>query len=81
LSPRTYLRHFVRATGTTPGKWSIAQRVQAALTMLESGDSPAEEIAVAARFAAPVTLRHHFGKLLHTSPSAYRRTFRERRAG
>ncbi|TCO43952.1 AraC family transcriptional activator FtrA [Kribbella antiqua] len=79
LSPRTYLRHFVKATGTTPGKWLIAQRVQAALTMLETGDAPVEEIALAAGFATPVTFRHHFAKQLHTSPSAYRRTFRARR--
>jgi AraC family transcriptional activator FtrA len=78
LSPRTYLRHFVKATGTTPGKWLIAQRIQAALTMLETGDAPVEEIALAAGFATPVTLRHHFSKQLHTSPSAYRRTFRAR---
>jgi AraC family transcriptional regulator, transcriptional activator FtrA len=78
LSPRTYLRHFVKATGTTPGKWLITQRVQAALTMLETGDAPVEEIAVAAGFATPVTLRHHFAKQFRTSPSAYRRTFRER---
>ncbi|MFC5264572.1 hypothetical protein ACFPJ1_20870 [Kribbella qitaiheensis] len=71
---RTYLRHFVRATGTTPGKWLIAQRVQAALTVLETGDAPVEEIPIAAGLATPVTL-------LHPSPSAYRRTFRERRAG
>ncbi|MFD6107895.1 DJ-1/PfpI family protein, partial [Nocardia salmonicida] len=30
LSPRTYLRHFVRETGATPSKWLIAQRIQAA---------------------------------------------------
>jgi AraC family transcriptional regulator, transcriptional activator FtrA len=78
LSSRTYLRHFVKATGTTPGKWLIAQRVQAALTMLETGDAPVEEIAQAAGFATPVTLRHHFAKQLQTSPSAYRQTFRAR---
>ncbi|TDD13646.1 helix-turn-helix domain-containing protein [Kribbella turkmenica] len=78
LSPRTYLRHFARATGTTPGKWLIAQRIQAALAMLETGDSPVEEIALAAGFATPVTFRHHFAKQLLTSPSAYRRTFRAR---
>lgn len=70
---RTYLRHFVRATGTTPGKWLIAQRMQAALTILETGDAPVEENPVATGFATPVTLRH-------PSPSAYRRTFLERRA-
>ncbi|TWD81816.1 AraC family transcriptional activator FtrA [Kribbella amoyensis] len=81
LSPRTYLRHFVRATGATPAKWLIAQRIQAALAMLETGDAPVEEIALAAGFATPVTFRHHFGKALRTSPSAYRRTFRARLAG
>ncbi|WBQ04259.1 helix-turn-helix domain-containing protein [Kribbella sp. CA-293567] len=80
LSPRTYLRHFVRATGTTPAKWLIAQRLQAALTMLETGDAPVEEIALAAGFATPVTFRHHFAKQLRTSPSQYRRTFRARQA-
>ena len=27
---------------------------------------------------SPETLRHHFSRLLHTSPSAYRRTFTAR---
>jgi AraC family transcriptional activator FtrA len=79
LSPRTYLRHFVRATGTTPGKWLIAQRLQVAVAMLETGDAPVEEIALAAGFSTSVTLRHHFSKQLQTSPSAYRRTFRASR--
>ncbi|GAB3823476.1 GlxA family transcriptional regulator [Kribbella italica] len=81
LSPRTYLRHFTRETGTTPARWLIAQRIQAALAMLETGDAPVEEIALAAGFATPVTFRHHFAKAVKTSPSAYRRTFRERRPG
>jgi len=79
LSPRTYLRHFTRETGTTPAKWLIAQRIQAALAMLETGDAPVEEIALAAGFATPVTFRHHFAKSVRTSPSAYRRAFRARR--
>lgn len=80
LSPRTYLRHFVRETGSTPSKWLIAQRIQAALAMLETGDAPIEEIAIAAGFATPVTFRHHFTKAVRTSPSAYRRTFRTRKS-
>ncbi|WP_410871760.1 GlxA family transcriptional regulator [Nocardia sp. A7] len=80
LSPRTYLRHFVRETGSTPSKWLIAQRIQAALAMLETGDAPIEEIATAAGFATPVTFRHHFAKAVRTSPSAYRRTFQTRKS-
>ncbi|MDO3647690.1 helix-turn-helix domain-containing protein [Nocardia mangyaensis] len=78
LSPRTYLRHFVRSTGTTPSKWLIAQRIRAALEMLETGDAPIEEVATAAGFATPVTFRHHFAKSLRISPSAYRNAFRAR---
>ncbi|MFD4458137.1 helix-turn-helix domain-containing protein [Nocardia sp. NPDC058480] len=80
LSPRTYLRHFVRETGATPSKWLIAQRIQAALAMLETGDAPIEEIATAAGFATPVTFRHHFTRAVRTSPSSYRRTFRTRKS-
>ncbi|MFD3747177.1 GlxA family transcriptional regulator [Nocardia sp. NPDC058633] len=80
LSPRTYLRHFVRETGATPSKWLIAQRIQAALVMLETGDAPIEEIAIAAGFATPVTFRHHFTRAVRTSPSSYRRAFRTRKS-
>ncbi|MGW6623222.1 GlxA family transcriptional regulator [Nocardia sp. NPDC055002] len=80
LSPRTYLRHFVRETGATPSKWLIAQRIQAALAMLETGDAPIEEIATAAGFATPVTFRHHFTRAVRTSPSSYRRAFRTRKS-
>ncbi|MFC9660734.1 GlxA family transcriptional regulator [Nocardia sp. NPDC127606] len=80
LSPRTYLRHFVRETGVTPSKWLIAQRIQAALVMLETGDAPIEEIATAAGFATPVTFRHHFTRAVRTSPSSYRRTFQTRKS-
>ncbi|WP_194825442.1 GlxA family transcriptional regulator [Nocardia sp. XZ_19_231] len=76
LSPRTYLRHFIRETGTTPTKWLIAQRIQAALEMLESSNAPVEEVATAAGFATVVTFRHHFAKSMRTAPSAYRNTFR-----
>ncbi|MFD3596101.1 GlxA family transcriptional regulator [Nocardia sp. NPDC058640] len=80
LSPRTYLRHFTRETGSTPSKWLTAQRIQAALAMLETTDAPIEEIATAAGFATPVTFRHHFAKAVRTSPSAYRRTFQTRKS-
>jgi hypothetical protein len=38
--------------------------------------APVEEIAAAVGFGTPVTYRHHFGRLMRTSPSAYRRAFR-----
>jgi AraC family transcriptional activator FtrA len=76
MSPRSYLRHFARATGTSPIRWLIGQRVQASLALLETGTASVEEIAAAVGFETPVTYRHHFSRLLRTSPSAYRRAFR-----
>ncbi|NED99091.1 helix-turn-helix domain-containing protein [Phytoactinopolyspora halotolerans] len=76
MSPRTYLRHFTRATGTSPIRWLIAQRVQASLPLLEHGDTPVEQIAARVGFDSAVTYRHHFARAMRTSPSAYRRAFR-----
>ncbi|MEV1147592.1 helix-turn-helix domain-containing protein [Micromonospora sp. NPDC049799] len=78
MSPRTYLRHFARATGTSPIRWLVDQRVRASLALLEETDAPVEEVAAAVGFDSPVTYRHHFGRAMRTSPSAYRRAFRAR---
>ncbi|WP_238012377.1 helix-turn-helix domain-containing protein [Dactylosporangium sp. AC04546] len=78
MSPRTYLRHFARATGTSPIRWLIRQRVQASLALLETSDEPVERIAAAVGFETPVTFRHHFTGVMRTSPSAYRNAFRAR---
>nr|WP_018684202.1 helix-turn-helix domain-containing protein [Actinokineospora enzanensis] len=78
LSARTYLRRFKQASGTSPIRWLITQRVQASLPLLETGEQSIEEIAAAVGFDSPVTYRHHFTRALHTSPSAYRRAFRAR---
>ncbi|WP_212761183.1 helix-turn-helix domain-containing protein [Nocardia uniformis] len=76
MSTRTYLRHFNRCAGTSPIRWLIGQRIQASLALLETTDMPVERIAATVGFDTPVTFRHHFHAAMHTSPSAYRRTFR-----
>jgi AraC family transcriptional activator FtrA len=78
MSPRTYLRHFTRATGTSPIRWLLRQRVQASLALLETTDAPIEQIATTVGFDTPVTFRHHFTNTMRTSPSAYRQAFRAR---
>ncbi|GAA1818806.1 transcriptional regulator FtrA [Luedemannella flava] len=78
MSTRSYLRHFARRTGTSPVRWLIAQRVQASLPLLESTATPVEEVASAVGFETAVTFRHHFARAMRTSPSAYRRAFRDR---
>lgn len=76
MSTRTYLRHFARRTGSSPIRWLIAQRVHASLSLLEKTGLPVEEIAATVGFDRVVTYRHHFGRTMRTSPSAYRRAFR-----
>lgn len=76
MSTRSYLRHFARATGTSPLRWLIAQRIAAARPLLETTDSPVEEVGASVGFADAATFRHHFARAVGTSPSAYRRTFR-----
>jgi AraC family transcriptional regulator, transcriptional activator FtrA len=77
MSTRTYLRHFGRATGSSPIRWLIEQRVQASLPLLETSAVPIEEIAHAVGFETPVTYRHHFARAMRTSPSAYRKAFQK----
>ncbi|SCG68956.1 transcriptional regulator FtrA [Micromonospora coxensis] len=75
MSSRTYLRQFARATGTSPIRWLIDQRVRASLALLESTALPVAEVARSVGFDSVVTYRHHFTRAMRTSPSAYRRAF------
>lgn len=75
LSRRSYLRQFARATGTTPIKWLIEQRIQASLALLESSDLGVEQIAARVGFESPVTFRHHFVRQMRTTPREYRGCF------
>jgi AraC family transcriptional activator FtrA len=75
MSTRSYLRHFARCSGTTPIRWLTGQRVQASLALLATGGAPVEEVAARVGFESPATFRYHFGRAMHTSPSAYRRAF------
>lgn len=75
MSVRTFTRRFQRATGTTPGRWLIDQRVRASLALLESSDEPVETVAGRVGFATAATYRHHFTAIMRTTPTAYRRAF------
>ncbi|MFI6444944.1 helix-turn-helix domain-containing protein [Kitasatospora sp. NPDC050543] len=75
MSDRSYLRHFTARNGTSPMRWVITQRIAASLPLLESPDGTVEEIATAVGFESAATYRHHFGRTMRTSPTAYRKTF------
>jgi transcriptional regulator GlxA family with amidase domain len=75
-SPRSFARRFRAETGTTPLQWLIARRVGEAQRLLEGTDCAVEEVAARCGFGGAVALRQHFGRVVGTSPTAYRRTFR-----
>jgi transcriptional regulator GlxA family with amidase domain len=83
MSERTFARRFAAETGTTPGKWLLAQRLHHARTLLEQTDLSVETVAARAGFGSAALLRHHFGGAVGVAPAEYRRTFRtpDERAG
>jgi transcriptional regulator GlxA family with amidase domain len=80
MSPRTFARRFVGATGTTPLQWLLRQRVLHAQRLLETTEEPIEWVASRCGFGTAAGLRVHFQRQVGTSPMAYRRTFRSERS-
>jgi transcriptional regulator GlxA family with amidase domain len=76
MSPRTFARRFRAATGTTPHRWLVRQRVLLAQRLLETTDLPVDRVAERCGFGSAAGLREHFTRQVRTSPLAYRRTFR-----
>jgi len=78
MSARSLSRRFREQTGTTPAQWLVRCRVQRAQQLLETGGASIEEIAGAVGFGSTATFRERFGRIVGTSPQAYRLTFRQR---
>lgn len=75
LSPRTLTRRFAAATGTSPARWLLEQRIAAAVALLEAGDTPVEEVGALVGLPGPAAFRRHFARVMGVPPSVYRRTF------
>jgi transcriptional regulator GlxA family with amidase domain len=75
-SPRSFARRFRAEAGTTPLQWLIRRRVAEAQRLLEETDAGIDDVAARAGFGSAVALRQHFGRVVGTAPTAYRRTFR-----
>jgi transcriptional regulator GlxA family with amidase domain len=78
MSPRTFARRFLAVTGSTPHQWLQSQRVQLAQQLLEATELSIEEVARSSGFLTAGNLRKHFTRVVHTSPQAYRRAFKDR---
>ena len=75
MSRRTFTRHFSKATGMPLGEWLISERLQRARELLESTSLPIETIAHQIGFHHATSLRQHFKRRNHVSPSEWRKTF------
>lgn len=79
MSERTFARRFAEATGTTPLRWLLHQRILAAQRRLEVTEEPVDLVAQECGFGRGVTagasLRQHFKRVVGVSPTDYRRVF------
>jgi transcriptional regulator GlxA family with amidase domain len=79
MSPRSFARRFRAATGTSPHRWLVMQRVLMAQRLLETTDLQVEEVAWRCGMGTAANLRLHFSAVVRTSPASYRRTFQANR--
>jgi len=75
MSPRNFSRAFKQAVGSTPAQHLEALRVEAARRLLETSSLSQAEIAGCVGMNNTETLRRIFGRHLHVTPGAYRKSF------
>ncbi|TDB92934.1 helix-turn-helix domain-containing protein [Actinomadura sp. 7K534] len=75
VTPRTLIRRFHAATGTTPMAWLRGIRIDYARELLETTSLPVDRIADHAGLGSPANFRHHFTRAVGVPPTAYRRAF------
>lgn len=75
MSQRTFLRRFQDATGTTPTRWLLNERLLRAKDYLVNSRLSIDSIAEQTGFGQAATLRHHFRQHFALSPVQYRKQF------
>ncbi|MDG4859598.1 DJ-1/PfpI family protein [Streptomyces sp. T-3] len=80
LSERHFARVFKQETGASPAGYVEAARVEVARRLLETTDSPLDQVAATAGLGSVETLHRAFKRQLATTPAAYRRRFRTQTA-
>ncbi|MFI7638980.1 GlxA family transcriptional regulator [Nonomuraea sp. NPDC049400] len=75
MSVRSFHRNLRAATGTSPMKWLLHQRLARAQLLLETTDLPIEQVSERSGLGSANNLRHHFAVHLGVAPTEYRRAF------
>lgn len=75
MSERTFLRRFQDATGKTPARWLLDERLQLAQHRLTTSRESMEKVAELSGFGNAKNLRLRFQQHLAISPLAYRKKF------
>jgi AraC family transcriptional regulator len=73
MSPSSFIRSFKRATGTTPHRFVVEQRVLAARRLLAASDLPIVDIALSLGFSSQSHFGASFRAVTGESPARYRR--------
>lgn len=79
MSPRSFFRHFVEATGTTPLRWLQHARLVRARSLLEAQTMSLDVVAEASGYRSLETFRAAFRANAGVAPAAYRARFANRR--
>ncbi|MGI4811637.1 MAG: GlxA family transcriptional regulator [Janthinobacterium lividum] len=75
MSERSFSRHYLDATGTTPARAVERLRVEAARRMLSETRQPVSRVATRCGFGSEETMRRSFLRLLGVAPQSYRTRF------
>ena len=81
MSLRNFARRFLATTGSTPHRWLQAERARRAQLLLETTELSMDAVAERAGFSDAQILRLHFKRIVGTTPTRYRSSFRARVAG
>lgn len=75
MSPRTFARAFKREIGTSPARYLLQLRIEAARRLIEQTDKRLDDVAKASGFGSADTMRRGFMRALGTTPQRYRSYF------
>ncbi|ANZ38420.1 AraC family transcriptional regulator [Lentzea guizhouensis] len=75
MSERTFFRRLREATGSTPLRWLLAQRIAHAQSLLEATALPVEQVAQRCGLGTGTNLRRHFTAHVGVTPTEYRRAY------